>query len=573
MLTIKQTGAAGVPHDATQVMIPMRDGIRLAADVYLAGPPSSRQAVVLVRLPYDKNGTYCFMPQISRYFLAHGYHVVVQDVRGKFRSEGTPEFAVHEADDGYDTIQWLTERPWCDGDVVMWGDSYYGYTAIAAVIGGHPALRAISPRLTGSQLSMTLAHDDGTRDVEQTARKMYLASHYVDAGRYEWGPDWSRRPLRAAFEDFFERLGRRSANFDAEFGGGPGGFEGRLDGGSGGGGSRFVPPPLKALLESRPVPALYTIGWFDNCAVWSWHDVRALARTPAWAGHLHLRLEAIDHENYWLGHAPVAPGDDHAASPAALDRLLPRYLDPAIEFFDAVLGRTGDLAALPRVRYEVCHGEWHESDTWPPRAAADLEYHLSPDASLTRARPEREDRLRWTHDPSDLVPSTGANPFAALFDRADVSAAAGRTDVLRFTASATGEDADLVGTVTLVLRPSAPAGAHLHARLLDLPPGGGAFLVAKGQVRLDGPVSGEEVVVDLQSVAYRLRAGHRLALDVMSSDFPDYIAECPAGADPWSALPGAPVVREIVVGGARPSCLRIGSRQPDQLRPSLRARP
>ncbi|MBG0832696.1 CocE/NonD family hydrolase [Planomonospora sp. ID67723] len=553
MLTIKKIGPAAVPHDAEQVMIPMRDGVRLAADVYLADaadPDGARpNAVVLVRLPYDKNGVYCFMPVVSRYFLARGYHVVVQDVRGKYRSEGAAEFGLHETDDGHDTIQWITEQPWCDGDVVMWGDSYYGYTTIAAAISGHPALKAISPRVTGSQLSMVLEHGDGTRDVEQTARKFYFASHYVDADRYEWEPDWSRRPLRATFEQFFTQLGKRSPNFDGEFTGE----------------SRFVPPPLKALLESPPVPALYTIGWFDNCAVWSWHDVRALSQNPAWADRLYLRLEAIDHENYWLGEAPVAPHDDHSGDPAALERMLPRYLDPAVEFFDAVLGRSGELAALPRVRYEVCHGEWQESDTWPPRQASDLEYHLSPDLRLTGEPPEGG-LLQWTHNPSDLVPPVGANPFATLYDRSDLSSAGQREDVLRFTGPATGEDVDLAGTATLLLRLTAPAGAHVHARLLDMAPDGGAFLVAKGQLRLDVPLTGEEAVVDLQSIAYRLRAGHRLALDVMSSDFPDYVAECPDGADPWSSLPGEPVTRWITLGGSRPSCLRIGRWQPEQLR-------
>ncbi|NUO96445.1 MAG: CocE/NonD family hydrolase [Nonomuraea sp.] len=546
MLTITQVGPAGVPDDAVQVMIPMRDATRLAADLYLAGPPDPRPAV-LVRLPYDKDGTYCFMPVIARYFLAHGYHVVVQDVRGKYRSEGATEFAVHEPDDGHDTIAWVAGQPWCDGRVVMWGDSYYGYTAVAAAISAHPALRAIAPRVTGSQLSTVLEHGDGTSDVEQTARKMYFASHYVDADRYEWEPAWDTRPLRAAFEEFFRRLGRRSANFDAE-------FEGT---------SGFVPQPVKALLESPPVPALYTIGWFDNCAVWSWHDVRALSRHPAWNDRLRLRLEAIDHENYWLGHAPVGPDDDHAADPAALERMLPRYLDPAIEFFDAVLA--GDLAALPRVRYEVCHGEWRTSAEWPPPESSDLEFFLAPDASLTSS-PPAGGLLQWTHDPSDPVPSAGANPFAALFDRSDLSAAGERADVLRFTGPAAPGDLDLIGAVTLTLRLTAPAGAHVHTRLLDVAPGGAAHLVAEGRVRLDVPAAGEPVVVDLHGVAYRLRAGHRLALDLMSSDFPHYVPEGAAGADPWTSLPGDPVTRVVTLGGAHPSCLRVGHWQPDDLR-------
>ncbi|MEV5827002.1 CocE/NonD family hydrolase [Spirillospora sp. NPDC052242] len=561
MPNIERVGPAPVPADAAQVAIPMRDGVRLAADVYRTDPPRPRP-VVLVRLPYDKDGEYCFMPAIARRFRDRGYNVVVQDVRGKYRSEGATEFGRHEVDDGYDTVQWVAGQPWCDGDVVMWGDSYYGYTAIAAAIGGHPALRAIAPRVTGSQLSTVLEHGDGTRDVEQTARKVYFATHYVDAGRYEWDIDWNRRPLRAAFEDFFGRLGRRSANFDAEFGAAA---------------SPFVPPPLKALLEAPPVPALYTIGWFDNCAVWSWHDVRALSRDPGWAANLYLRLEAIDHENYRLDDAPVAAHDDHAVTGAARARMLPGYLDPAIEFFGAVLGRTGTLADLPRVRYELCHGGRRAAGAWPPPSAPDLTFYLSADPrpSLAGEAPADARTLGWTHDPADPVPSAGANPFAVLHDRGDLASLADRPDVLRLTGPPVRADLDLVGAATLQLRVTAPAGAHVHARLLDVTPGGAAFLIAKGQVRLDVPADGTDgaggadTVVDLQSVAYRLRAGHRLALDLASTDFPEYVVEAPDGGDPWDAVPGARVRREITVGGARPSCLRIGGRTPDLVRRSL----
>ena len=73
------------------------------------------------------------MPQTARYMMGRGYHVVVQDVRGKFRSEGETVMFVHEAADGSDTIDWIVEQDWCDGSVAMWGDSYYGFTQFAAL--------------------------------------------------------------------------------------------------------------------------------------------------------------------------------------------------------------------------------------------------------------------------------------------------------------------------------------------------------------------------------------------------------------------------------------------------------
>jgi len=88
---------------------------------------------VLVRLPYDKCGRYTFMPQIAPFFLDRGFAFVVQDVRGKFRSEGETIAFVREVEDGADTLDWLASQTWCDGDVGMWGDSYYGFTQWAAV--------------------------------------------------------------------------------------------------------------------------------------------------------------------------------------------------------------------------------------------------------------------------------------------------------------------------------------------------------------------------------------------------------------------------------------------------------
>ena len=77
-------------------------------------------------------------------------------MRGKFRSEGDAVLWVHEVDDGYDTIEWITTQRWSNGRVAMWGDSYYGFTQWAAVASQHPALAAISPRLTGTQLGLPI---------------------------------------------------------------------------------------------------------------------------------------------------------------------------------------------------------------------------------------------------------------------------------------------------------------------------------------------------------------------------------------------------------------------------------
>ena len=142
-IEIEVTEAAPPDPRAEQSMVPMRDGVRLATDVFLPPDSQTRIPAVLVRLPYDKGGRYTFMSDIAPSFTDRGYAFVVQDVRGKFRSEGETLAFAHEVDDGYDTLEWVVSQPWCDGNVGMWGDSYYGYTQWAAVASRHPALKAI----------------------------------------------------------------------------------------------------------------------------------------------------------------------------------------------------------------------------------------------------------------------------------------------------------------------------------------------------------------------------------------------------------------------------------------------
>src|SRR5690625_3052565 len=129
-MEIVREGPKPVPEGATEMSVRMRDGIQLATDVYL---PSEQQDVpgptILVRMPYDKtNGIGSPMGEYAQYMTDRGYRVVLQDVRGKFRSEGDPLLFIHEANDGYDTIDWVVNQPWSDGIVGMAGNSYYGYT-------------------------------------------------------------------------------------------------------------------------------------------------------------------------------------------------------------------------------------------------------------------------------------------------------------------------------------------------------------------------------------------------------------------------------------------------------------
>src|SRR3954447_25485091 len=127
------------------LMVPMRDGVALATDVYR---PDGGEPVpaVLFRLPYDKEAGMV-NADVAK-LVAAGYAVVAQDTRGRFRSEGTFNPFFDEPADGEDTVAWVAEQPWCDGSVGMAGASYYGATQWMAAYGDTPALKAIAPTIT-----------------------------------------------------------------------------------------------------------------------------------------------------------------------------------------------------------------------------------------------------------------------------------------------------------------------------------------------------------------------------------------------------------------------------------------
>jgi len=126
------------------VVVPMRDGINLRANVYRPNV-DGKFAVILSRLPYGKDEPYCAMPVHGRYWAKKGYACVMQDVRGKFASDGVFDPFVNEVNDGYDTLNWIVRQPWCDGNIGMIGESYYGYTQLAVATLDHPNLKCIAP--------------------------------------------------------------------------------------------------------------------------------------------------------------------------------------------------------------------------------------------------------------------------------------------------------------------------------------------------------------------------------------------------------------------------------------------
>lgn len=539
-------GPAPLDPDVGHEMVPMRDGVHLATDVYLP-PGVDRGPAVLVRLPYDKGGRYTFMSRIAPSFTDRGYVFVVQDVRGKFRSEGETLAFVSEVDDGYDTLEWLASRPWCDGTVGMWGDSYYGYTQWAAVASQHPALKAIVPRVTSADLA-GLFGDDAAIPLYMGE---YLAMYWLDDAIYHWATDYGHRPLSEVFDEAFEAIGGRAQSFDR--------FVAASASGEG-----PVSFPERHPFDVLRIPVLHTGGWFDNIMPDQMRDYETLSRREELAHLQYLEMNSTDHENYHLDLVPIGPDDDHDGNDEALERMLPVYLGSALDFFDRFL--QGDDVELPRVRWHLGNVGWRSAPTWPPPGARTVRFHLAAaDRAIEHAggrlAPEPDPTtttVRWMHDPDDLVPSTVVDPFSFLRELPDERRIADRADVLTFTSEPFDRPLDLAGPVSLRLAigSTAPSTA-VFAKLLDVRPDGTALMLTRGQVTIREPDPTRPVTIDLAHVGYRMLPGHRLGLQFASSDFPLYLPHPGTAEDPWHSVTGRPSEQTLRAGGGTEATLSV----------------
>lgn len=515
------------------------DGVLLATDVYLPGAPDQADRTpgdtVLIRLPYDKSGVYCFIPLVAEYFMKHGYRVVAQDVRGKFRSGGDALLFVNEVDDGHASIEWIIRQPWSNGRVAMWGDSYYGYTQWAAAASGHPALKAISPRFTGTMLGEPVRRDtaERVRRVEWGVTYVYPLTQFFENDMVLWEPDWSRRDFAAQAEEFMAQAGHRGLSYD-----------------------QWYPRPvhLRRFPEGNPfagrsVPVLHTIGWWDNCAPLAWDDVARIKVHPNWDAHHYMRIEPMDHESFEL----LDAAEDRVAerSDEQIRALLPRALDPTLAFFDVFVRGNGSPADLPRVSWNLAGttGMVH-SASWPPAGAHAIELFATDTNQLSPVRPEAESSVQWVHDPDDLVPSSAPDAFSYLLYKPDEAPLGEREDVVRFETSALLADTDLAGPVMARARVSSDGPVmDVFVRVLDVAPDGTALRIARGQLQLHDAERTETLHIDLGHVGYRLRAGHRLRVHLSSSDYPEFLPQPGTGVDPWTWGETRPNTQSIVVGG------------------------
>lgn len=546
----------------------MRDGVVLRADIYRPDD-SERHPAIVTRTPYDKSmsaGSRDFMSPISAAFA--GYAVVIQDTRGRFASEGEWTLQMPEGADGYDTVEWVAAEPWCDGNVGMTGGSYLANVQWQTAIENPPHLKAISPSIGQASPLITEVRMSGAMDLELVVSWIaFMAVDMIDKMEKE-GRDVSKMremieralfnpeevcyylPLKDIPHFQFEGLSEAFAGWIAS--------DTLLD----------TLPSEDALYWSYDkvkVPCFHAGGWYDIYAggvFKSFLSMREKGGSERAREAQHVLYGPWAH---WVTLPPFVGGLHFGPVASGIMALLH---ESHIVFFDKYL-RGMDID-IPTVRYFVMgRDRWENADTWPlPQTKWERFYLHSKgrsnsaagDGLLSREEAGSEPPDIFVYDPRFPVPTLGGRtlPTGRLvpgpFDQTPIEK---RSDILCYTTPELDEDLEVTGPLVLHLFAATSArDTDVMAKLIDVHPNGTAYNVAEGFIRaryrksvihpeLVNPGEVYEYFIDMAATSIVFRRGHRIRIDITSSNFPRVDRNMNTGNAFGQDAEGVPAVQTI----------------------------
>jgi putative CocE/NonD family hydrolase len=521
------------------VRIPMPDGVTLVADHYVPRGQGSFPTL-LVRSPYGRGPSAGQMGRlwtsIGLRFAERGYHVLIQDTRGRFDSGGEFVALTCEEADGLATLDWLAQQPWYNGVVGMWGPSYLGYCQWAVATNAPAGLRAVVPTVTFAN-GYDAAYPDGVLALDLTLRIMFV---FDEMGKPSDRPA-EEPPRWRQMEEILDPILYHLPLADADV---------QLTGTA----NTFY---RDTLANPRP-----------DAPSWQALDHRArLGRVTAapllFSGWYDLFLRDLLADYAVLRAAGRAPyltvGPWYHADP----RWLPDSLRESLSWYDTYLrGETGRLREQPVRLYLMGADEWREYPAWPPLAAA-VRYSLHAAGLLAPCDPPVDSRPdHYRYDPADPTPHLGGPllfPPAGPLDQRPVES---RSDVLVYTTPPLEADLDVIGPIRLELyvRSSRPH-TDFVGRLCDVYPDGRSLNVCDGLFRV-APGRGEpqpdgtlRVEVDMGATAQRFRRGHRIRLQVASGAFPRWNRNLGLGEPEATATQMVAAEQEVYHDAVHPSAL------------------
>jgi len=548
------------------VMVAMRDGVKLATDVYRPAvngkAVDERLPVILSRLPYNKDG----QAKAARYYATHGYVFVAQDTRGRYKSEGVWHMLTDDGPDGVDCAAWIGKQPWSDGKIGMIGTSYFGGTQHAMALAGAPELKTVIPVDAMANMGrQSLRHagafelrfwnwiflnagrgsnaskDQGTKDVLTEMASQRFA--YLDQLPTRRG----MTPLRLSpeYEDWL--VSAMEAGPNTEFWAQ----------------NNIVDAPEKY----KDIPVYLVSGWYDS---WGGNNTaNFMALTPTIKGPVYMIMGPWIHgQQTGSAHGQVNFGPSAAISDQWAWRQ--EWYDHWLKGIDNSVGKADPFKTPVRifvmgtgdgskdVKGRLQHGGfWRNENEWPLARTQYTDFYLQPDGGLSQEKAATKKSVtQFQFDPKNPVPTIGGNVSSGndillqgawnqkggshVWNFQEPIPISARNDVLVFQSEPLAEDLEVTGEIEVRLFASSSAvDTDFTAKLIDVYPpssdwpGGFDLNIGDGIIRgrfreslkkevLMTPGEAYEFTIKLYPTSNVFKKGHRIRVDISSSNFPRF---------------------------------------------------
>lgn len=553
-------------HVEADVMVPMRDGTHLATDFYrpkLDGVPvDGRFPVILTRTPYNKNGN----SQLGAYYAARGYVFVAQDTRGRYGSEGIWHMLTDDGPDGVDCAAWIASQPWSDGKIGMIGTSYVGGTQHALAMAGSPHLTTIIPVDAMSNLGYASMRNGGAFELR------FWNWIMLNAGR---GSRAARDPgtaetlavmagQRHHYLNLFPlRPGMTPLKLSPE-------YEQWLVGGMRNGANNEYWEQNNLIDfpdRYQDIPVYLVGGWYDSWGSNTTANYQVLSRHVT--GPVYMIMGPWIHGAQGSSeHGQVSFGPDAAIEDPLEWRL--KWYDRWLRGEEGVIGEQAPFRTPVRIfvmgtgdghkteKGRLFHGGvWREEADWPLARARDTAWHLHPDGLLSPDMPDpRGGSTSFEFDPRNPVPTIGGNISSGndillqggwdqrgderVWNWPHPIPLSARNDVVVFQSEPLQEDLEVTGELAVELWVSSTApDTDFTAKLIDVYPpsddfpsgfdlniGDGIlrtrFRDSLAEENLMTPGEVYKITIRLYPTSNVFKRGHRIRVDVASSNFPRF---------------------------------------------------
>jgi uncharacterized protein len=533
----------------------MRDGIKLYGDVYMPARPG-RYPVLVSRTPYgvQRDG----MHQTGIRFAQHGYAFVLQDVRGRYESEGKWDPFRAEAKDGYDTIEWAAKQPWSNGKVAMQGGSYLGHVQWRAATQAPPSLVTVFPAVASTNIYRNwLTHGGAFRLSFNYGWGVVRMPNRIMLPQYWHTEDWAPEELK--YGNILRHLPLSDGDLQS---------------------AGYAVPHYRDWLKHQSydaywrdisddelfgkvtVPVHTSGGWFD---IFLNGTIDGFVGMQKSGGSERARRESKMIIGAW-GHGPGRKYGDVDFGPDANRDLIEQQL----RWYDHYLkGVDNGIDREPPVEiFFMGVNKWHKAASWPLPGTRLTSWYVAGGGKLAPTQPRGEQSDHYSYDPTDPVATLGGNnccgtpTIAGPKDQRPVEQ---RKDVLVYTSEPLKEPLAIAGPVRMKLFASTDGpDTDWMIKLVDVHPNGFAMNIAEGMLRarfrqgidkmeLLRPNEPYEFDVDMAGTANVFQPGHRIGVDITSSNFPQFDRN-PNTGENLGASAKVRVARQTVFhSAARPS--------------------